>query len=168
MNTFNDYFLSHHGINGQRRGVRRYQNEDGTYTHEGLIRKRLATGYKGFKKGIKSATTKKRLNKANKKISTIDSINDSTRDIYEHSTSIFDRFAPGESYDLSEMTDADLQKFINRYNLEQNYLRIKGSESSSRGREIVEDVLDTAGDILSVSGSAIAILLSLKALKGGK
>lgn len=31
--------LYHHGIKGQRWGVRRYQNEDGTYTSEGLKRR---------------------------------------------------------------------------------------------------------------------------------
>ena len=32
--------LYHHGILGQKWGVRRYQNEDGTYTPEGLERRR--------------------------------------------------------------------------------------------------------------------------------
>ena len=32
-------YLSHHGIKGQKWGVRRYQNEDGTLTEEGKIRK---------------------------------------------------------------------------------------------------------------------------------
>lgn len=30
--------LYHHGIKGQKRGIRRYQNEDGSLTPEGLIR----------------------------------------------------------------------------------------------------------------------------------
>lgn len=35
--TFGGY-LSHHGIKGQRWGIRRYQNEDGTLTEEGMRR----------------------------------------------------------------------------------------------------------------------------------
>lgn len=38
--------LYHYGIKGQKWGVRRYQNEDGTYTSEGLERRR-DTGIKG-------------------------------------------------------------------------------------------------------------------------
>lgn len=35
---FKDDFLGHHGILGQKWGVRRYQNEDGTLTEDGKLR----------------------------------------------------------------------------------------------------------------------------------
>lgn len=38
---FDDEYLAHHGIKGQRWGVRRYQNEDGSYTDEGAKRRRV-------------------------------------------------------------------------------------------------------------------------------
>lgn len=37
--AFGDDYLAHHGIKGQRWGVRRYQNEDGTYTAVGKKRR---------------------------------------------------------------------------------------------------------------------------------
>lgn len=37
-------YLSHHGILGQKWGVRRYQNADGTWTKEGLERRREMEG----------------------------------------------------------------------------------------------------------------------------
>lgn len=39
-------FIEHYGIKGQRWGVRRYQNEDGSLTPAG--RKRLSKDYKNF------------------------------------------------------------------------------------------------------------------------
>ena len=40
MNDFREYnnYLMHYGIPGQRYGIRRYQNEDGTLTQEGKRR----------------------------------------------------------------------------------------------------------------------------------
>lgn len=37
--------LYHHGIKGQRWGIRRFQNEDGTYTAEGKMRRKEVTNY---------------------------------------------------------------------------------------------------------------------------
>ena len=41
--------LYHHGILGQKWGIRRYQNADGTYTEEGRARRRSA--YRVIKAG---------------------------------------------------------------------------------------------------------------------
>lgn len=39
---FDSDFLEHHGIKGQKWGIRRYQNSDGTWTEEGKKLRRLA------------------------------------------------------------------------------------------------------------------------------
>lgn len=46
MSTWNDgtMVLMHHGIKGQKWGVRRYQNPDGTYTAEGKARRNDSLG----------------------------------------------------------------------------------------------------------------------------
>lgn len=52
-------YLIHYGIEGQKWGIRRYQNEDGTYTSEGLERRKILDnapskeGYKQLKKSYK-------------------------------------------------------------------------------------------------------------------
>ena len=49
----NDY-LYHHGIKGQKWGVRRYQNYDGTYTQKGLARRqKYVDEYNEAKKTIR-------------------------------------------------------------------------------------------------------------------
>ncbi|RAP49182.1 MAG: hypothetical protein BZ133_08400 [Methanosphaera sp. SHI613] len=40
INTYDDRYLAHHGILGQKWGVRKYQNEDGTLTEAGKQRYR--------------------------------------------------------------------------------------------------------------------------------
>ena len=37
-------YLAHHGIKGQKWGVRRFQNEDGSYTAAGQVRRELNSG----------------------------------------------------------------------------------------------------------------------------
>ncbi|MBR2248054.1 MAG: hypothetical protein IJ880_13710 [Bacilli bacterium] len=49
-------YLIHYGITGQKWGVRRFQNEDGTYTSEGLERRRQLIESGASKAEIRKAT----------------------------------------------------------------------------------------------------------------
>lgn len=60
MNKYPSYLI-HYGIQGQKWGVRRFQNEDGTYTSEGLERRK--SGYGSDKDNAKLF---KRMSKAGK------------------------------------------------------------------------------------------------------
>lgn len=55
-------YLAHHGIKGQKWGVRRYQNSDGSYTDEGRRRRGLSDRYNASL----SDNTKKKLKTAGK------------------------------------------------------------------------------------------------------
>lgn len=49
-------YLIHYGIEGQKWGVKRFQNEDGTYTSEGLERRRKLIENGASRKEIRKAT----------------------------------------------------------------------------------------------------------------
>ena len=57
--------LYHHGILGQKWGVRRYQNEDGTLTADGKKRKKSSQEIKEARKNL--STEKKKLNEMTKR-----------------------------------------------------------------------------------------------------
>lgn len=49
----NEEYLEHHGVKGQKWGIRRYQNEDGTFTAEGKKRYGIDSNGKMSKEGAK-------------------------------------------------------------------------------------------------------------------
>ena len=105
--------LYHHGVKGQRWGIRRYQNKDGTLTPAG--RKRADKLRNQYLK----LTGKKQLRGDKSKQSSQTS---------------------EKSKSISEMSDAELQQVINRKRLEQQYLQLSPKKVSA-GKKFVDKVL---------------------------
>lgn len=158
--------LYHHGIKGMRWGIRRFQNKDGTLTEEGAKRKKeLYDPVNQFNESRnKYYQSKKQDNDS------FTSIGREGLNIGREGLKVYDYFSSRKQVppaDLSGMTDQELQKRINRLNLEQNYRRLTATNEVSKGRQFAEDVLTVGGSALAVTSSALAIALSIKQLRGG-
>ena len=71
--------------------------------------------------------------------------------------------------DLSKMSDKEMRERINREFLERQYNNLFSEVNShkvSKGRKFVQGVLNSAGTVLGVTGSALGIALSIKELRG--
>lgn len=145
MNYSND--LCHWGIKGQKWGERRYQNEDGTYTEEGKERRRKDTA--------RYAASKTAFDRGRDLTGTLRNIVNKQKNKRAY-----------EDIDLTKKTDQELREYINRYNLEQQYKNIVNPTYTAKGKEVTLQILDTVGDVLSVAGSAAALYLSIRAIKG--
>lgn len=164
--------LVHWGIKGQRWGIRRYQNKDGSLT---------PAGKKRYDRDIQENNAKKKDNRIvidgpdakrwvredigrSKKI--VDSSSDLVKQLKNIESSSRTKIQ-NKKMDLSKMSDQELRNKINRANLERQYTEIFSEPAKiSKGREYVRSTLDSAGTVLAVGGSALSIALAIKELKG--
>ena len=111
--------LCHYGIRGMRWGIRRYQNSDGSLTTAG--RNRYSTGKHHSIFTRKKTTSKVTAKPAEEK---------------------------PKQKSVSEMTDAELNAFLNRKHLEQQYYRLmttpQKKSAVTKGKEMVGKALENA------------------------
>lgn len=165
--VMSDDDLQHHGILGQKWGVRRYQNKDGSLTSEGKAR----LGYDGSS----GDRTREKVNSDVRKAVSSDykSLSSGANAAKDLTVAIKNRrndraakkaAQAARNMDLSKITDADLQKLITRFNLENSYRSLVAKDVVS-GRDKLNDVLDVAGSILAVGASAAAIGVAIHQIK---
>ena len=164
--------LYHHGIKGQRWGVRRYQNADGSLT---------AAGQKRYDRDIRENNAKKKENRAiidgpDPKRWVTEDLDRSKQVVDAHSYLVKELKKLEQTttpkpttkrLDLSKMSDKELRDQINRELLEQQYNKLLADTSAtqvSKGRTILQDTLDVAGSVLAITGSALSIALAIKKL----
>jgi len=158
--------LYHHGIKGQKWGVRRYQNADGSLTDAGLKRynselislpeKRRASYTADPNKWVTDDLKRKRdiINQSNQIVRNLSEANNKLNKPKPKAT---------KRVDLSSMSDEELRAVVNRKNLERQYLAATAEKQTvSKGKETVSKILDTAGTALTVSSSVVGLALSNK------
>lgn len=138
--------LQHHGIKGQKWGVRRFQNSDGSLTAAG--RKRYSTDdYKNTLDKVKQAD--KTLNTVKK------AINEADAKSYEKKV----------KYELSKMSDKELQQAVSRLNMEERYSQVMNQRYRlEQGESRVNKILDVAGSALTGAATALTIAVAIKEL----
>ena len=142
--------LRHHGIKGQKWGVRRFQNKDGSLTPAGAKRY-SADDYK-------SALDK--VNKADKTLKDVKKMrNEAEAKTYEKKI----------KYDLSKMSDKDLQQAVNRLNMEERYTQVMAQRHRlEQGEDKVNKILNVAGSALTGAATALTIAVAMKELMDKK
>lgn len=174
--------LYHHGVLGQKWGVRRYQNKDGTLTNAG--RRRLGQISDNSKKVSFDENSGKidgdlsNQRKAKSAIhqnvgsdySSASSIARSAGSISKTASSMARESANSkrqkemQKIDVSKMSDKELRDAINRMDMERRYKSLS-TESIRSGRDYVSEILSTAGDALAIGASVASIMTAIHALR---
>lgn len=194
--------FAHHGIKGQKWGVRRFQNKDGTLTQRGAMRYLKSDGEVGDsssnakdagksktstsgKKSVKDMEDQELTNKVKRlnlekqfeKLTKEDEppsnlektkkVVDSASNLVNQAKNMTKSNSTKVRPDLSKMTDKELRDMITRENLERQYTDLFGKESASvsKGKRMVNNVLEYGGSVLAIGSSALGIALAIKDLR---
>jgi hypothetical protein len=177
--------LYHWGIKGMKWGERRYQNKDGSLTEAGKKRYYREADKAGYTEESPSGQRYKKINKGkdverfNSNVSKwVDDdmqrskkVVDDSANLARNLKSVNDKTMknqPRERLDLSKMSDQELRNQINRELLERQYNDVFNPPKINKGRETASKVLETAGDVLLVAGSAVGLALSIRQLVKGE
>lgn len=145
--------LRHHGIKGQKWGVRRFQNKDGSLTSAGKKR------YGDSDTDYESALGK--VNSAKKVVEEVKKYSDSSQKSKDPDMERRIRKS------INEMSDSELQKRVQRLNMEDNYTRMMmHRENLERGESFVNKALNISSAALQGAATALTIAMLVKQLKG--
>lgn len=155
----NDYLqikeLYHWGIKGQKWGVRRYQNADGTLTEEGKQRYGTSEGYESASQQAIAETAA---------VAQASSAAKSSADIF-----VERRGSKAIRKDYSTMSDQELQRRVNRLNLERSYGDLSGdTKYVQTGKEKTREILQTIGAVLGIAVTALTIRNLLRGYNNAK
>lgn len=146
-------YLSHHGIPNQRRGVNRYQLPDGTWTEEGLKRRREREG-----------RTSKYAEAMSKSVKNTAQAMESTYGAWNRLSDDPNRYRA----EIDAMSDEELRRYVNRIILENQYTNLRAGKEDykqRRGKEIASAVLTTAGGTAVTAASTIGIITALRGMR---
>ncbi len=166
----NKTYLVHHGIKGQRWGVRRFQDSNGTLTTLG---KKRYGDPKEHGNTIANKEGKKALENDYKRADTeaAKAVLEGTSNTLKTTGDIVDNIGKSKSKsvnkaDYSKMSDQELRDSINRMSMERKYGELSGDTKLVRsGQDWTREILQTTGAVVGIGATIAATIIKIREIK---
>lgn len=159
--------IKHHGIKGQKWGVRRYQNEDGSLTAKGKQRYGTKENFeKQYPEDVKRnvKTTKKAVGAAEKAATAKQQNRERAKE--EKKREIKADREQQIREEVYKMSDKELRDVVNRLNMEERYTQVmRDREVIEVGKSKTEKFMDFTVTALTVASTGLSIYATLKGIK---
>lgn len=163
--------LYHHGIKGQKWGVRRYQNEDGSLTNAGKKRYGTQENFEKQYPADKKKSDISAINLGREATRNAKEINRTLKELEREKTSKKQNIANKQIEEAARdnarrMSDQELREAVNRLNMEENYTRMMANRNYiDVGESAASKFMDKASKALVVTEAALSIALIVRELK---
>lgn len=151
--------LYHHGILGQKWGVRRFQNKDGTRTAAGKKR------YSGPFSSIKRAKANRKRNKALKKARKTREKNRAEKQDLETKKKEWAKNPKSLSEHFDEFSNDEITEALTRLDLQKKVANLR-QDQIMRGKKYIDMIGDVSKDVINVATMFKTIDATVKALSG--
>ena len=164
-------YIKHHGIKGQKWGVRRFQNKDGTLTPAGKqkygSKENFEKQYPEERKAATKAATKAVKKASDKGVDAVKAAREVEAERTKKRQAKADKALEKAAREkASKMSDQELREAVNRLNLEENYTRmVQNRERISVGESAVAKVLNVTLTAMTVTSTALGIATAIQELK---
>lgn len=138
--------LQHHGVKGQKWGVRRTPQQLGHETTSDGRRQMSDKELKNLKKSVDTVGTQVDNAKTKRRSKNKKANDERIRE------------------DLSNMSDKELKEIVNRLNMEERYAQVMSSRYTETGKSRTDRLLDNIGTAVTITSSALSIAIAIREL----
>ena len=159
--------IKHHGIKGQKWGVRKYQNKDGSLTDAG--KKRYGTK-ENFEKQYPE-DVKRNVKATKKTVGAVEKVATAKQQNNERAKEERKREIKADREkqireDAYKMSDKELRDVVNRLNMEERYTQVmRDREVIEVGKSKTEKFMDFTVTALTIASTGLSIYATLKGIK---
>lgn len=163
--------IKHHGIKGQKWGVRKYQNKDGSLTDAGKKRYGTKENFEKQYPADKKKSDISAINSGREATRNAREINRNLKEIEREKTSkkqkqVNKQIEEAARDNARRMSDQELKEAVNRLNMEENYTRMMTNRNYiDVGESIASKFMDKAAKTLVLTEAALSIALIVRQLK---